>query len=52
MNQQQHMPFCRGPDADHSREVASKRSTWISVVVNSVLTVFQIVAGVFPALRG
>ncbi|AIJ10189.1 MULTISPECIES: cation diffusion facilitator family transporter [Edwardsiella] len=52
MSQPQHMPFSRGPSVDQSREAASKRSTWISVVVNIALTVFQIVAGVFSGSQG
>ena len=34
------------------REAATKKSTWISVLVNTLLTLFQVVAGVVSGSQG
>jgi len=39
-------------DASPEREAATKRSTWISVIVNIVLTVTQVSAGVLSGSQG
>lgn len=39
-------------DASPEREAATKRSTWISVIVNIVLTVTQVAAGVLSGSQG
>ena len=39
-------------DASPEREAATKRSTWISVIVNIVLTVTQVFAGVLSGSQG
>ena len=39
-------------DASPEREAATKRSTWISVIVNIVLTVTQVATGVLSGSQG
>src|SRR5574343_1046326 len=39
-------------DASPEREAATKRSTWVSVVVNVVLTITQVVAGLWSGSQG
>ena len=45
-------PDCDSDDASPEREAATKRSTWISVIVNIVLTVTQVATGVLSGSQG
>ena len=44
--------FPEDEDAAPERDAATKRSTWVSVAVNLVLTVAQVTAGVFSGSQG
>jgi len=52
MNDLQNMAELDGEEETPEREAASKRSTWISVAVNILLTAFQVGAGLISGSQG
>lgn len=52
MNDLRDLAELDGEDATPEREAATKRSTWVSVIVNVVLTLTQVTAGVLSGSQG